>query len=91
MVIEIFENFHSFVGRYVGLHRDHTTTAAHTIVVPSEVVRIIGDMLTLNGYPATIAIAEDGARIIPTCDDIPAYVAPFLTVADEPSPFACTQ
>ena len=57
MVIEIFENFHSFVGFYVGLRRDHTTTA----------------------------LAEHGVRITPTCDDIPAYFAPFKTIGNEPA------
>jgi hypothetical protein len=84
MVIEIFENFHSFVGFYVGLRRDHTTTAAHRIEIAHEVC-VIGDMLTLHGYPATIALAEHGVRITPTCDDIPAYFAPFKTIGNEPA------
>lgn len=90
MVIEIFENFHPFFGRYIGLRRDRTTTAAYAIRVSDE-VRVLGDMLTLNDYPATIALAEDGARITPICDDLPAYVAPFTTIGNEPAPsFACT-
>lgn len=89
MVIEIFENFHSFVGSYVGLRRDHSTTAAYMIEI-NEDVQIIGDMLTLDGYPATIALAVDGVRITPTCDDIPAYFAPFKTTGNEPpAPLAC--
>jgi|APMI01.1.fsa_nt_gi hypothetical protein len=83
MVIEIFENFHSFVGPYVGLRRDHTTTAAHLIDVADEVC-VIADMLTVDGYPATIALADDGVRITPTCDDIPAYFTPFKTIGNEP-------
>jgi len=84
MVIEIFENFHSFVGFYVGLRRDQTTTAVHLIKIPKE-VQVIGDMLTVDGYPATIAIVENGVRITPTCDDIPAYFAPFRTIGNEPA------
>lgn len=84
MVIEIFENFHSFVGSYVGLRRDHTTKATYMIEITEE-VQIIGDMLTLDGYPATIVLAEDGARITPTCDDVPAYFTPFRTTGNEPA------
>ena len=89
MIIDIFENFHSAVGFYIGLRRDHSTTATRRIEV-SDGVCVVGDMLTLDGYPATIALAEDGVRITPTCDDIPAYFAPFKTTGNEPSaPLAC--
>ncbi len=84
MVIEIFENFHSLVGFYIGLRRDHTTTAAHMIQITEEVC-IVGDMLTVDGYPATIVLAEDGVRITPTCDDVPAYFTPFKTTGNEPA------
>lgn len=83
MVIEIFENFHPFVGFYVGLRRDHSTTASHTIEITDEVC-VIGDILTVHGYPATIAVAKDGVRITPTCDDIPAYFTRFKTTGNEP-------
>ena len=84
MVIEIFENFHSFFGFYVGLRRDHSTTAAHTIEITEEVC-IIGDMLTVDGYPATIVLTEGGVCITPTCDDVPAYFTPFKTTGNEPA------
>lgn len=84
MVIEIFENFHPLFGFYVGLRRDRSTTASHMIEITDEVY-VIADMLTVDGYPATIALVEDGVRITPTCDDIPAYFTPFKMTGNEPA------